>query len=262
MKNKNFSLVLSGGAALGCAHLGAIEALEQRHLVPGEIVGASMGAIVGAAYAFGYSTEAIAGSLEKFSGVTNWIRPSWSKPSFFNTEKVSEIFSDLFSDQSIRNAKIPLKIVATDFESGRARVFTEQDEIPVKDALLCSMSIPVLFPPVAIEGRMFVDGFLCANLPVEFAIAGYPVIAVDVMSIRSLPEMEEAPKPKALLQAYERTFCLLVHSQTRAALARRKDVVLIEPELAGYHVYDFDEWDALRHAGMKEAEKVLDAVPS
>ena len=111
---------------------------------------------------------------------------------------------------------------------------------------------------MALEGRLYVDGFLGANLPVEHAGPG-PVIAVDVMSPRSLPPLEDAPKAKALVQAYERTFCLLVHSQTTAALDRREDVTLIEPDLSGYHVYDFDEWDALRKAGLAEAEKVLKA---
>jgi NTE family protein len=153
LEKEGFALVLSGGAALGCAHLGVLDVLEAKGLEPMEIAGTSMGAIVGAAFACGFSCEQIAGSFHQFAKVTRWIKFSLRKPALLNTSKLLAVFDGLFGDRTLKDVRIPLKIVATDFETGDIRVFTEEDAVPLKEAVLCSMSIPVLFPPVLLGGR-------------------------------------------------------------------------------------------------------------
>ena len=76
----------------------------------------------------------------------------------------------------------------TDFLTGAPRIFGPGDDVPLKDALLASMAIPVIFPPVRIEDRPHVDGYLAANLPVEHVSdPGGPVLAVDVIDPGILP---------------------------------------------------------------------------
>lgn len=80
----NFTLVLSGGGALGIAHLGVLHDLKARELHPAEIVGTSMGGIVGACIAIGLSEAEIYAEIKAFSSVTKWIKfsflvmPSWT----------------------------------------------------------------------------------------------------------------------------------------------------------------------------------------
>lgn len=260
LKHDGFSLVLSGGAALGCAHLGVLEYLEDHALFPSEIVGTSMGAIVGAACAHGFSSGRIAGFFEKFARVTRWMEFSWSMPSFLKAKKISAIFEDLFGDATLAQVKTPLKIVATNFENGETRVFSRDDQVLLRDAVLGSMSIPVLFPPVAIEQNVYVDGGLSANLPVAYVSdANKPTVAVDVMSGHSLEPLSQHDsflgKAKTLFAWSERTFYLMIQNQTKEALKGTVNVNCLKPRLAGYKVYHFDKWNDLREEGRKEAQR-------
>jgi NTE family protein len=260
LEQDGFALVLSGGAALGCAHLGVLDVLEAQELAPREIAGTSMGAIVGAALAAGFSCAQIADSFARFAKVTRWVKFSLRKPGLFNTDRLRAVFGELFGDRTIADVRIPLKIVATDFESGRIKVFTEADAIPLKDAVLCSMSIPVLFPPVQLGGRFYVDGYLSANLPVEQVSGGErAILAVDVVSPRALQPFEQIEsffgKGRAMMAYYERAFHLMVHNQTREALKGKTEVHCLRPALAGFKVYHFDRWEEIRKKGFEEASR-------
>ena len=70
LQKGKFSLVLSGGGALGIAHLGVIEDLEANNLLSSEIIGTSMGGIIGACVAVGLSSKGILKLLKEFSTVT------------------------------------------------------------------------------------------------------------------------------------------------------------------------------------------------
>lgn len=260
LKDEGFSLALSGGGALGCAHLGVLRFLEERSLSPKEIVGTSMGSILGAALACGLTCDQMAEFFRRFAKVTKWVEFTWSKPALFKTEKLSAIFEELFEGRMLNETEIPLKVAATDFDNGRKRIFSGEDGIPLKDALLCSMAIPVLFPPVIVEGRPYVDGFLSAHLPVaEVSDASKPVVAVDVMSEETLQPLSTSSsffkKAKTLLDTYERAFFLLVQNQTREVLSRIKNVYCLKPPLAGSRFHQFDEWERLMEVGFKEAER-------
>ena len=262
LEKEGFALVLSGGAALGCAHLGVLDVLEARGLVPKEIAGTSMGAVVGAAFACGFSCTRIADSFHRFAKVTRWVKFSLRMPALLDTSKLRAVFDELFGDRTLKDVRIPLKIVATDFETGDVRVFTEEDAIPLREAVLCSMSIPVLFPPVLLGGRFYADGFLSANLPVEQVSGGEgAILAVDVMSSRALDRLEQFRpffgKAKAMMSSYERAFYLLVHNQTRRALKGVTNLVCLRPVLAGFKMVHFDRWEAIRLKGFEEATRVL-----
>ncbi len=258
-----FSLVLSGGGALGYAHIGVLRFLSEHDLKPKEIVGTSMGAIVGAASAIGLNEDQIMEQIERFSSVTNWARPSFSDPALLHTAKLDAIFTSLFGELRMSNLQHPLRIVATDFNDGSIRVFDNRDDLPLKDAVRCSMSIPVLFPPVALEGSHYVDGFLCANLPVEeVSDPSLPIVAVDVMSERTLDayqpgETSFLERTRAILDSYERALYLLIRNQTREAIEGAPDTILITPHLAGYKIYHFHKHQPIVEAGYQAAQAVF-----
>jgi NTE family protein len=255
-----FSLVLSGGGALGYAHIGVMRFLAENGLQPKEIIGTSMGAIVGAASAIGLDEQQIMEQIERFSSVTNWARPSFSDPALLNTSKLDAIFTSLFGELRMSNLQFPLRIVATDFNDGSIRVFDNRDDLPLRDAVRCSMSIPVLFPPVALDGSHYVDGFLCANLPVEeVSDPSLPIVAVDVMSERTLDtyqpgETSFLERTKAIIDSYERALYLLIRNQTRDAMETTPDTIRITPHLAGYKIYHFHKHQPIVEAGYEAAQ--------
>ncbi len=96
LQNKNFTLVLSGGGALGIAHLGVLHDMEKQQLVPNEIVGTSMGGIIGACLAIGLKEEEIYEHIKSFAGISNWIKFSFSGNAVVDNDKVAKIFDSIF----------------------------------------------------------------------------------------------------------------------------------------------------------------------
>ncbi|MBU0945721.1 MAG: patatin-like phospholipase family protein [Proteobacteria bacterium] len=260
---KGFTLVLSGGAARGYAHVGVLSYLLERGLLPDEIIGTSMGALIGAACAVGLGPDEITNHIIKFSKLSRWLRPSLSHPALLDSHKLEKIFHGLFGEQGMEDSKIPLKIIATDFNNGQIRVFQAGDSVLIHQAVSCSMSIPVIFPPVPLENTAYVDGFLCANLPVQqVSDPEKPIIAVDVMSARANgPYQPEHPSwlelPGEIIEMYERSFYLMVQNQTRTACAQQQNIISLQPELAEFNLYDFDKVEPIIAKGYQEAVAVL-----
>jgi NTE family protein len=113
IKTNNFTLVLSGGGALGIAHLGVLHDLEKQHIKPKEIVGTSMGGIIGACMSIGLKEEEIYKHIKYFSSVFNWIKFSFSGNAVVDNDKIAEIFSDIFENRKMGDTIIPLKLIAT-----------------------------------------------------------------------------------------------------------------------------------------------------
>lgn len=260
---KGFTLVLSGGAARGYAHVGVLSYLLAKGLVPDEIIGTSMGAMIGAGCAIGLQPEVITEHIEKFSRLSRWLRPTLSHPALLDSQKMKDISSSLFAERRMEDANIPLKIIATDFNDGRIRVFKAGDGVLIHEAVSCSMSIPVLFPPVPLENTSYVDGFLCANLPVQEASdPSKPIIAVDVMSPRANESFQPENsswlgRPAEIIDMYERSFYLMIQNQTRTACAGRGNIISLQPELAEFNLYDFDKFKPIIAKGYEEAIAVL-----
>lgn len=258
-----FSLVFSGGGALGYAHVGVLRYFREQGMAPSEVLGTSMGAIVAAAWAIGLSEAALFGYIQRFAAVAHWARPSLKRPALLNTDRLATIFADLFGDRRMADVRTPLKIVATDFGDGSIRVFDAGDHVLIRDAVRCSMSIPVIFPPVELMGRFYVDGYISANLPVaQVSNHRQPIVAVDVMSERALPPYRPGgyslfEHPGAIIDTYERSFYLLVQNQSRAALKKFPGVILIKPLLTGFKSFHFRKFRPIIAAGYREAVNVF-----
>lgn len=202
------ALVLSGGGAKGLAHVGAIAALEARGIRPDLVVGTSMGAVVGALYASGHDARALdslAHSIPLARAFRGYApeppavfaaRPPllvWAEEggrlelqaSAAQVPLVNRILATELLEASLAAAgdfdrlAIPFRAVTTDLLADSAVVFRRGN---LAEAVRASVSIPILFPPVEIGGRVLVDGGLVANAPVEVARqeGARRVIVVDV----------------------------------------------------------------------------------
>ena len=213
MKKEKTGLVLGGGGARGLAHLGAIDVLTEKGIVPDLVVGTSIGSIIGAIYASsGDSGEAQNRVHDYFTcdcytnikfdflkqtedgtkndGLLDSLSRYLQKKFFYNVvlanqqsfasmETYMENINFLIDDIDIRDTKIPFAAVCTDINTGSEIVLTKGS---LRLAVAASSSIPGIFPPVEVEGHLLVDGGWVNQLPVDTAraLGADFVLAVNV----------------------------------------------------------------------------------
>jgi len=171
-------LALGGGGAKGFAHIGVIKALEAQGIFPDIVIGTSAGSVVGAMYASGkdgFAMQAMALDLE-MGKLFEW---SFFGPGFIKGDAIPKFVNTTVGGKTIENFPKKFGAVATDIESGEAVVFRRGD---AGIAALASSSVPIIFSPVAIGGRQYVDGGLTNPVPVRLAyeMGATFVIAVDI----------------------------------------------------------------------------------
>lgn len=254
MKNKKFSLVLSGGGALGIAQIGVLEDLEkQNYNKPSEIIGTSMGGIVGACLAIGMNSKEIYELIEEFSKITKWIKLSFDGNAIVKTKKVEKIFFKIFGNKKLKDTIIPLKIVTTRLKDGKEKVFSKKDDIKIVDALLATMAIPGIFQEKEIENEIYLDGFLSDNLGIRFA-KYEDILAVDVLGISSYDETLPQNKLKAnnVIEMFEKSMKLLTITQTskNMELCKNKNIKVIEPDTREYKTFQFHKYEEIYKLGL------------
>ncbi|WP_040433757.1 patatin-like phospholipase family protein, partial [Chlorobium ferrooxidans] len=123
---KKTALALGGGAVLGAAHVGVLRAVSELDIHLSMVSGTSIGAFIAALYAFGKSWE----EIRDIALAIDWVDLSGLALSQFgllSNKKFGTMVTDLLGKRDIRDARIPLSIVATDIGAGRKFVFTEGD---------------------------------------------------------------------------------------------------------------------------------------
>ena len=252
LKNRPFSLVLSGGGALGIAHLGVLHDLEQQERIPSEVVGTSMGGIIAACIAIGMNEAEIYKEIQAFSSLTKWVKFSISGNAIINNDKIENIFQTLFADKKMHEVKIPLKLIATNLRNGHKRVFSAADDICIKDAVLATMAIPGVFDEHVIEGETFGDGFLCENLGVNEASYDN-ILAVDVLGENSFEQdmPDNFFKTANVMQMFEKSMRFLIYNQTQTHLKNAdKHIALLEPATKAFNTFSFHKHKEIRALGL------------
>ncbi len=251
-ETKNFTLVLSGGGALGIAHLGVLHDLEQQNIVPHEIVGTSMGGIIAACMAIGMKEKEIHEQIKSFAGVFNWIKFSFSGNAIIDNGKIAKIFDDIFQDRKMKDTLIPLKLIVTNLRNGNKRVFTAEDDVCIKDAILCTMAIPGVFEEHIIDGNIYGDGFLCENLGINEATFD-DVLAVDVLGENAFQKVmpDNFFKTSNVLEMFEKSMRLLIFNQSQTHIRNSsKNIYLLEPHTKEYKTFDFHKSEEIRALGL------------
>ena len=251
-KNKPFSLVLSGGGALGIAHLGVLHDLEEAELLPQELVGTSMGGIISACISIGMRESEIYEEIKDFSSVSKWIKFSFSGNAIVDNSKIESIFNRLFGQKKMKDTSIPLKLIATNLLNGHKRVFTATDDVSIKDAVLATMAIPGVFDEHVIEDEVYGDGFLCENLGVNEASFD-TILAVDVLGENAFDK--ELPdnffKTANILEMFEKSMRLLIYNQSKTHIQHlQKNITLLEPETKDYTTFSFHKHAQIRALGL------------
>ena len=179
-----FALVLGGGGIRGLAHVGALQELAARGLEPAEVIGSSIGALVGAAWAFGYSLpelEAIALSMRRRDifaiAHTDMAFKRMHAPALYHAEPLTNLVTGLFGDATFADLPRRLIVGSVEINSGMQMYWglPGLTHVRVADAVYASCALPGFFPPREIDGRFYVDGALVDNLPVRLDLHAHPI---------------------------------------------------------------------------------------
>ena len=275
-------LVLSGGGAKGLAHIGVLKVVDSLGIKIDYVAGTSMGAIIGALYASGYSGHELDSIFRHidFDKIINDELPRASKAFFErgNSEKyaltlpfedfkvklpsalsrgqnaynaLSKLLLHVSDVESFENLPIPFFCIATNIETGEP-VFLDRGNLA--QAIMASGALPSLFQPVVIDDQVLTDGGVVNNYPVdELRAKGVDVIiGVDVQD-GLLTREELGSAPDVLLQ--------INNFRTIKAMASKskKTDIYIKPNIRDFSVVSFDEGDAIVKSGEDAAlEKIKD----
>lgn len=192
---KNVALVLGSGGARGLAHIGAIEALEERGYTITSIAGCSMGSIIAGMYAAGQLKEA----KEWFLSVDKQLILRMmdinllSGNSLVKGQRIIAELEKVVPDRPIEELNIPCSIVATDMIHSDEVVFRKGS---LFEAVRASISIPLFFKPVQMGTRLLIDGGILNPLPLHIVTRteGDILVAADISGKDSMP-VEEVYEP-------------------------------------------------------------------
>lgn len=274
-------LALSGGGARGGAHVGVLKVLEELHVPVDYIAGTSIGAVIGGLYASGMTTE----QIQQWLLSSDWNayiddRPPRRDLSFRRKEYDREYIPDLelglkggrlkgpegliaghvfgmelnrltlpvSGIQDFDHLPIPFRAVATDIVTGEKVVLSRGR---LSDAIRASMTIPAVIEPMELDGRLLVDGGLTDNLPVDVvrAMGADVVIAVDIGT-----PLSDRDHLKSLFDISRQVINLLTDSNVRRS--RTMADLVVEPDLAGISVPDYDKLAQAMHAGRAAAREL------
>ena len=251
-KNKKLKigLALSGGGALGIAHVGALKALQENKIKIDCIAGTSAGAVVAACWAFGVSLD----EMIEISKKLNWLKISkfgYSKLGLNSNKPVGKIIQDYIGDKDIQDAQIPLAIVATDIDTGEKVTFRSGN---LAQAVMASACIPVFFAPVEIGKQNLLDGMLVENLPCSplAAMGAQLEIGVDLAAKMAHKKTEN------VLDVVNNAYGIVARKQS--AVFKGTDKIIIEPALEKFTLFDFKNPDELIAAGFEATEKMLPLI--
>jgi NTE family protein len=275
-------VVLSGGGARGLAHIGVLRVLEEMQVPVDLVVGTSMGAVVGGAYAAGRDLD----EIEAIVKAANWSailadRPARERLSIRRREDderlpsriefgfdpqrgamlpsgaaangqleatLAALLPSTRAEQTLRELPLPFRAVATDLLSG---AMLDQADTPLFLALRASMAVPGVFAPLRVNGRPRVDGGLVRNLPIDIARAmgADLIIAVNV----GTPLLEDREITSAVAVANQMLQILTEQNVQRSLQELRPRDIVIDPDLPGMGFMEFGRADEAMATGRRAA---------
>src|SRR5579863_5479673 len=270
-------VALSGGGAIGLAHIGVLQWMEENHIPIDKLAGTSMGALVGSLYATGRNGK----EMRDFVKAIHWDEALLNEPSYdqlsyrrkqdrrdyqFGGElglkhglngpngfdpghgvglvldRISFAYSTV---SSFDDLPTPFRCVATDLLTGQAVVFHDGSLV---QALRASMAIPGVFTPQELNGKVLADGGMVDNLPTDVVrqMNADVVIAVDIVTQPATPSQFET-----VSGVLTRAVDVMILDNERRAL-QLADVV-VSLDLGKFGISDYDQSEAIINLGYKAA---------
>lgn len=230
-KRPKVAVVLSGGGALGFAHIGVLQALKKHKIPVDMIVGTSMGAIVGAAVACGRNCDELEQVAVKLKG-RHLYDFNLTFKGLLSGKSVMKFLKQEIPDIDQKDTKIPFYCNAVDLIGGKEIVFKDGNLL---ENIRASMSVPGVFNPVKKGNMLLVDGGLVNNMGHDIARreGADIIIAIDVNAKMVLPT-----KVNNAISCLFQSF--LIFQKEHEKCRRKYYNILIQPELGERKPYSFE----------------------
>lgn len=244
---KKIGLVLSGGGARGFAHLGVLKFLEEKGIQVSAVSGTSAGAIAGSLIAAGYKADEIYQLLIS-TNYFGWNAIYWGKAGIFSLDALKKVLLKAIPHNSFEQLQLPFFATATNVKSGTV---VTKSAGALAEMVLASAAVPVIFPPVNIDGEALNDGGVLNNFPIEPLIGTTDlVIGVHVNKLADLSAQKTPLGPREMI---DRCFHLVTAAEIHSKAS--KCAVFIEPELSSYGMFDVKKSAAIMQAGYDAAKQ-------
>lgn len=250
-------LCLSGGGALGFAHIGVIQALEDHQIFPDVISGSSMGSIVGSIYAAGYTPAQMLqfikdGKLYKITNIMNF-QPAFWKIGLSDHAPIVTLMNEFIPNNSFHKLEKKLYVCVSNLTSASWEIISKSEKLDMWVAASCC--IPGIFNAMKINNMMYVDGGLLNNVPsqplrekCEF------IIGSDV--IPHLTAKKKLKPRDTLVKS------LRVAQHQSSLPGRALCDFLIEPEaIEKYNEFNFEAYQSIYQYGYRAATQFIAKNP-
>lgn len=253
--NKHIALVLGSGGARGLAHIGAIEALEERGYTITSIAGCSMGSIIAGMYAAGQLKEA----KEWFLRVDKQLILRMidinllSGNGLVKGQRIIEELQTIVPDRPMEQLNIPCTIVASDIMSTEEVVFRTGS---LFEAVRASISIPLFFEPVHIGKYVLIDGGILNPLPLHVVerTEGDLLVAMDISGKDSIAIDHKLN----FLSILDRMSDMQIQQNTLLSLRITPPDIHAVMRQYAYNTFDFDKAEQIIADGKKIMNEALD----
>jgi len=282
-KRKRIGLALGGGGARGLAHIGVLRVLESEKIPIDLIVGTSIGALVGGAYASGISPDELQQKVDAYLnspefqssamkafetahakgelGLTQKIQTylrncfyliqAMFKPGILSNEDFQTTINYFIPDIQIEETRIPFRAVATDLVSGKQITFSHG---PLRQAVMASCAVPGAIAPLKEGERLLSDGGIICLVPSSVARQEGADIVISVAVDRCIGSEEL----RTVVDVYHRVSEVMGEKLKNYELADA-DVVIL-PEVGDLHWSNFSQAMDLIEEGEKAARERLDDI--
>ncbi len=256
-KKQKIGLALSGGGALGFAHIGAIQALEEHGVKPDFISGSSMGAIIGAIYCAGYSPAKIMRIIqaEKLYKLDKLMSPNlnFKQKGLSSHATLRATLKELIPHDCFDSLEIPFAVCVTNITSGIYEYYYSGKGIV--EYVVASASIPGVFDPVVIKNTTYVDGGVLNNLPAEILHqkgCDY-IIGVDVLPFLPIEK-------KTIIDITLWSIRLMQHSNTQNGI-KYCNWLIESNAIEKYNEFEFDKYKEIYQYGYKAMTEYIHSHP-
>lgn len=282
-KKKRIGLALGGGGARGLAHIGVLRVFEKERIPIDLIVGTSVGALVGAAYASGISPDELEKKADEYLnssefqssamkgfdaahttgdlGITQKIQSylknryylvqAMFKPGILSNEEFQETINYFIPDIGIEEMRIPFRAVVTDLASGEQIVFSEGS---LRQAVGASCAVPGAIEPLREGERLLSNGGITSLIPSSVAREEGADMVIAVAVDRGISSQEL----RTVVDIYHRVSEIMGEKLKKYELMEAD--VVIQPEVGDLHWSNFSQAMNLIDEGEKAARGKLDDI--
>ena len=237
-------LALSGGGSRCIAQLGVMAYFEEKGLKISAISGSSAGSIIAGLYASGMRVEEIFSTLKEIN-YKSYLKYNIKNGSFYHLKDAMQNFQQIFGIKDINNFEIPFYCCVTNYKNGEVEYRSSGDMVTLMTA---SCALVPLFAPIEYEGKIYIDGGYCDNLPTKPLIKHCDhIIGINVNPISSYIK-------NSFRSHLARSMFIMLNHNIKFG-KKECDLFMEIKEVGRYSIFDLKNFELFFDFGYNEAKK-------